>query len=112
MNPFGGMKEKGRCPGTGQRRRDLLSDQARLTHAGDHDLALATKQQVNGFRELSVQPLDQRLHGTRFYPQHTPAFGHAVAVGALRGRGRALRAQFLGLAASHMRMTRSRRDFS
>jgi hypothetical protein len=54
--------------------------ESRLAHARHHDLALATKQQIDGFVELIVQSLDEGLHGARFDPQDATAFTETPAV--------------------------------
>jgi hypothetical protein len=80
MNTFGRVEKKRRGARAGHCRRDFLSDKTGLSHAGHDDLALATKQQIDGSGELGIQSIDERLHGARFDFQHTPTFGKTVAV--------------------------------
>jgi hypothetical protein len=84
MNAFSRMEKKCRRARAGHRRRNFLSDQTRLSHAGYHDLALATKQELDRSGKLRIQSIDESLHGARFDFQHTPAFGKAVAVASPR----------------------------
>ena len=53
---FARMHEKRRCSGACQRGRDLVTDMARLAHAGDDYPAFAFQHQVAGIVKALVQP--------------------------------------------------------
>ena len=112
MDAVGRMEKKSRRPGTSHCRRDLLPDQAGLSHPGHDDLAFALKKEVDGLVKLIVQSIDERLDGAGFDRQDPSPFGEAATVRL----GRRLRGvsglQFFGFAASHIRITRSRSDLS
>lgn len=83
MYALGRMEKECRGARAGHCRRDFLSDKTGLSHAGHDDLALATKQQIDGSGKLGVQSIDERLDGARFDFQHTPTFGKAVALASV-----------------------------
>ena len=110
--PSAGWRKNAGVPGTGHRRSDFLSDQTGFSHAGYHDFALATQQQIHGLGELGIQSFNECLHCPRLDLQHTPAFGKTAAVGSVGRAGCGLGAYFRGFDASHIRITRSSRDLS
>jgi len=57
VDGFGRVQENGGAADRGQGGRDLAPDQPRLAHAGDHDLAAALEQDVDGVGELLVDPV-------------------------------------------------------
>ncbi len=72
------MQEERRRPGAGKRRGNLLSDQARFAHARHDDFALTLHEQIHRFGKLGIQPINQRLDGTRLDFEHTPPLGKAA----------------------------------
>ena len=61
MHAFGGMQKERGGAGAGECGGDFLPDQARLSHAGDDDLALALNEQIHGLGELGIQPIHQAI---------------------------------------------------
>ena len=55
MGGLGGVEVEGRRAGRGERRRDLLRDEAGLAHAGDDDLPLAAEDPAHRRRRSGVE---------------------------------------------------------
>src|SRR2546429_1148887 len=69
---FRGVQKKGRCAGTGKRRRDLAGDMPALAHAGDHDAAVAGEAHAAGLRERGPEPCGERLDRARLDGERAP----------------------------------------
>jgi hypothetical protein len=111
VNPFSRMEEKGRCPGARHRRGDLLADMPGLAHAGHDHLALAIEKQIDGLGEPLVEPVDQGIDRLGLDSQDAATFLDRPSPRCGRRRCAGFR-YFLGFAASHIRITRSRSALS
>ena len=60
---LGGVEEDGRRAGRGEGGGDLLAHEARLAHAGDHQVAFAADDGLDGGVELAAEALGQGQHG-------------------------------------------------
>ncbi len=70
VNPFGRMEEEGRGAGRSHSRGNLLADQPRLAHAGDHHPPLAGAGSSRPPRsKLAIDPVGQSQHRLGLDPQ-------------------------------------------
>ena len=112
MDAFRRVEKERRRAGAGHGRSNLLPDQSRFPHAGNHHFTFAREEKIDRFREAAVQTIDKGLDCAGLDCQHTLAFIETATATSSGRLGRDVGLQFRGLAASHIRITRSRSDFN
>ena len=66
MAGFGGGHEKSRCPGRGQRGRDLVANVSRFAHTRDDNAAARVHAKLAGRDEIVIQPRLELLDRSGF----------------------------------------------